>query len=348
MYFDSSGKQLRIGNELGQGGAAVVYAHGLHSDKAVKIFKPEYLKKEKSLAKRLKKLFDLSQQADLYIPIKGQKKSIGSWPQDLVKNRSGKVVGFVMDTVQESVELTQIIGALDTNIAFYKYKNHKNYKLWKNTFIYTPILIKNRVILCYMLALYFDKIYNLKTKDGRPLNLDICNYDIKPQNVLVSLESNAIFPFILDLDNLTLKNSTGIIKPDNPQITPEYSAPEGPIDKYYDYFSLAVIFYQLILCRHPFGVFGGTRFKDGSTPDFMVKKMCFAWGRNRKYLDVNSQNCIFHGNFRFLSSEIQKLFLRAFDSDLSQNRPSPDEWVKALQSYIVVSGDSIKRQFRLS
>lgn len=347
MYFDSKDNPITIGKELGQGGAAIVYAHGLHLNKAVKIFKPEYIKKEKSLANRLQVLYKLSQQADLSILIKGQKKSIGSWPQDLVKNDRGKAIGFIMDTVRDGIDLTQIIFARDAKTAFYKYRNHKNYKVWKNNFLYTPVLIRNRVILCHLLALFFDKIYSLKTKDNRPLELDICNYDIKPQNVLVSLESNLILPFILDLDNLTLKNSTGIIKPDHPQITPEYSAPEGPVDKYYDYFSLAVIFYQLILNCHPFAVYGGTRFTDGTTTDFMIKKMCFAWGRNRKYLNSQSQNCIVHGNFRFLSTEIQKLFIRAFDSDLPHNRPSPSEWVTALESYLSTSGDSIKSLFKV-
>ena len=345
MYFDGSGRPLTLGPELGQGGAAVVYTHGVQSNKAVKVFKPHYLQKERSLSKRLLYLHKLSQQADLSIQMGSQKRSIGSWPQDLVKNRNGEVIGFVMDTFRDGIDLTHIIFARDIKTAFYKYRNHRNYQSWLNKFLYRPDLIKNRVILSYYLATYFEKIYNLKMKDGRPLILDICNYDIKPQNILVSLDSDMIVPFILDLDNLTLKNSTGTLTPDHPQITPEYSAPEGPKDKYYDYFSLAVIFYQLILNCHPFAVYGGTRFTDGTTTDFMVKKMCFAWGRNRKFLTAESQNCVVHGNFRFLPADIQKLFARAFDSDLPQNRPSPSEWAVALRGYLANSGNSINNRF---
>ena len=290
MYFDGSGNPLKLGQELGQGGAAVVHTHGILTNKAVKIFKSHYLQKEKTLSKRLHYLHKLSQQADLSIIMGAQKRSVGSWPQDLVKNRNGEVIGFVMDTVKDGIELTSIINAKDIQKAFYKYRYHKNYKSWLNKFFYRTDLIKNRVVLCYYLSSYFDKIYNLKTKDGRQLILDICNFDIKPQNILVSLEEDMVIPFILDLDNLTLKNNTGILTPDHPQITPEYSAPEGPKDKYYDYFSIAVIFYQLIINCHPFAVYGGTRFTDGTAHDFMIKKMCFAWGRNRKYLNMPSQN----------------------------------------------------------
>jgi DNA-binding helix-hairpin-helix protein with protein kinase domain len=349
MYFDGSGRPLTLGKELGQGAAAIVYSHGMHSGKAVKVFKPHYLQNEKTLAKRLDLLQKLALQANLSIQLGNQIRGVGSWPQEIVKNRNGVAVGFVMDTFRDGISLQEIVDAKDIKKAFYKVsvKDPNNYLKWRNNFFYTTGRIKNRVILCHNLALYFDKIYNLKAKDGRSIALDICNFDIKPKNILVTIDSDHIVPFILDLDNLTLKNNTGIVAPSHPQMTPEYSAPEGPKDKYYDYFSLAVIFYQLIINCHPFAVYGGTRFTDGTTTEFMVKKMCFAWGRNRKFLTPESQNCMVHGNFRFLPTDVQNLFVRAFDSDIPKNRPTPAEWVAALRGYLTKSGAMINSQFKM-
>jgi serine/threonine protein kinase len=181
-------------------------------------------------------------------------------------------------------------------------------------------------------------MYNIKSKQGAPIQLEICNFDIKPLNILVSIEEintkNHVVPFILDLDNLTLKNSSGKFAPTHPQYTPEYMAPEGPIDKYYDYYSIAVIFYQLIFSTHPFSVLGGTRFTDGTTKEFYVKNKCFAWGRNRKFLTMETQNDFRHNNFKQISPGLQKLFIRAFDSDFPSNRPSMAEWKKEFEGFL--------------
>ncbi|MFZ9299715.1 MAG: hypothetical protein ACO23V_01990 [Chitinophagaceae bacterium] len=339
MYSDSRNQPIPLGNELGKGGAATVYLHGRDKTQAVKIFKPEFLKKEITLAKRIEQLNKLSKVAALNINFGNSLKSIGSWPKDLVKDRSGKIVGFTMETVNNGVDLTQIIFARDYSSAFFKYRNKPYYDEWRNFFVYNPGGIKNRFILSYYLSLYFEKIYNLRDNRGNVIDLELCNFDIKPNNILVSIDQisgkSHIVPYILDLDNLTLRNKSGILSPVNPQFTPEYKAPEGPLNKFYDYYSLAVIFYQLIFDIHPFmAIQGGTRFTDGTEMDFFVKNKCFPWGRNRKYLSRITQNDIKHGNFVKLSVELQTLFLRAFDSDSPSLRPSMNEWSKAFLNYL--------------
>jgi serine/threonine protein kinase len=193
-------------------------------------------------------------------------------------------------------------------------------------------------------------MYRLKAKNGAKIELDICNFDIKPHNILASIEKingqNHIVPYILDLDNLTLKNSTHKLSPSSLQITTDYWAPEGPIDKYYDYFSLAVLFYQLIFNTHPFNVLGGSRFSDGNDTVFFIKNKCFPWGRNRKFLCADSQNDFRHGNFSKVSSEIQQLFIRAFDSDLPSQRPSMTEWSAAFLTFLQNSTIQFDKLFR--
>jgi len=353
MYKDSSGSPIPLGNELGKGAAAKVYLHGGDRSKAVKIFKPEYLSKEHTLPTRLRQLHRLSQAAHLEVEYAGRPKSVGSLPRDIVLDRTGAVVGFTMDTVRNGIDLTQVIFARDPKTAFYKYRNKPTYQRWLGTFLYHPDGLRNRFILSYYLSVSFEKLYDLKTREGKPLDLDLCNFDIKPNNIMVSLESlagkNLIIPYILDLDNLTLSNSTGRMSPVHPQFTPEYKAPEGPVDKYFDYYSIAVIFYQLIFDIHPFhGVMGGTRFTDGTEMDFFVRNKCFPWGRNRKFLSQETQQDTRHSNFTKISQELQGLFLRAFDSDMPKTRPAMKEWSNAFVRFLQDPPGPFSKLFRFT
>ena len=338
MYYNSTGISIKLGNSLGKGSAGEVFLHANDKSKAIKIFHPEYLQKEITLVSRIEKFYKLEQFADFNISYGTISRSVGSWPNDIVKDRNGKIVGYMMNTVNNGIGLSEIIFAYDDQKAFHKYKKDSvRYKLWMETFFYDSDHLRNRFILSYSLANSFDKIYNIKSKHGAPIQLDVCNFDIKPLNILVSIENNThknIVPFILDLDNLTLKNSTGKLGPTHAQYTPEYKAPEGPLDKYYDYYSIAVIFYQLIFSTHPFTVTGGTRFTDGISTEFYVKNKCFAWGRNRKFLHEETIKDHRHNNFKQISTGLQKLFTRAFDSDFPSNRPSMAEWKKEFELFI--------------
>jgi serine/threonine protein kinase len=338
MYFNSNGISIKLGNSLGKGSAGEVFLHANDRSKAIKLFHPEYLQKEITLVSRIEKFYKLEQIADFNINYGSISRSVGTWPNDIVKDRNGKIVGYIMNTVNNGIDLSQIIFAYDDQKAFYKYKKDRSkYELWKSTFFYNSENIRNRFILSYSLANSFDKIYNIKSKQGSPIQLDVCNFDIKPLNILVSIENNTnnIVPFILDLDNLTLINNSGKLGPKHPQYTPDYMAPEGPQDKYYDYYSIAVIFYQLIFSTHPFTVKGGTRFTDGISTEFYVKNKCFAWGRNRKFLHEETLNDFRHNNFNQIPEGLKKLFIRAFDSDFPSNRPSMAEWKKEFEVFLL-------------
>jgi len=351
MYINSQGRTISLGDELGKGGAANVFRMANNKNVAVKIFRPEYLNKERSLGKRLEQLYKLSQAADLSIRYGQEARSVGSWPTDIVKDKRGVVVGFTMDTVHNGIDLTHVIFARDENSAFYKFRNKPYYDQWKDFFLYSPSTLKNRFILCYYLAFSFGRIYHLKDRTGQEIDLELCNFDVKPNNILVSLDEvqgqKHIIPYILDLDNLTLKNNTGILAPSHPQFTPEYMSPEaitlmkkgstgnqhGPnhlvskLDKHYDYYSIAVIFYQILLNTHPFeGVLGKTRFTDGTNRDFYIENRCFPWGKNGKFLQISSP---YHYNFEKFTNELQQLFIRALDADIPSKRPSMGEWSNA-------------------
>lgn len=354
LYKNSKGQVLELGKELGKGGAATVYLHRSDISKALKIFKPEVLKKEANLAKRIEKLNQLGSIANIDMLFGNQRKTIGAWPKDTVLDSSGKLVGYVMDTVHGGIDLSHLVMARDEKAAFYKYRNKPDYNTWVNNFVYRPQCLRNRFILSYYLAVYFEKIYNLREKSGKLIDIEICNYDIKPQNILVSLEKTGsdlhIIPYILDLDNITLKSKTSTLSPTSIQTTPEYFATEGPKDKYYDYYSIAVIFHQLILDLHPYMFINpnGTRFREGTEFRFFRDQKCYPWGRNRKFLDPDLQNNYKWGNFTKLSADLQQLFIRAFDSDFPNQRPSMQEWTKALSDFILNNKTPFDKLFTFS
>ena len=164
MYTNSKGQIIQLGNELGKGGAANVYFHATDKSKAVKIFKPDFLAKEFTIGKRLEQLNKLSNIAQLKIKFGQNQKSIGAWPKDIVKDKNGRIVGYIMDTASNAIDLSHVVMARNTS-AFYKLKNKPQYNLWFSHFLYHPNGIKNRFVLSYYIALFFDKIYNLKTDD---------------------------------------------------------------------------------------------------------------------------------------------------------------------------------------
>ena len=109
MYKTSSGQSLKLGKELGKGGAANVYIHGTDKSKAIKIFKPQILQKEINLAKRIEKLNQLSQIADIEIPFGGAKKTIGAWPKDIVLDASdGLMASFGLGGIPPKIVLLGI------------------------------------------------------------------------------------------------------------------------------------------------------------------------------------------------------------------------------------------------
>ena len=351
QYFNSRGRRVELGKQLGKGAAATVFFDQSDRGTAIKIFKPEFLIREHTLSLRLDKLYKLSQVSDLEIRFGNLRKSVGSMPKDVVQDSKGRIVGYMMDTVDNGINMEEIVFARNPGTAFYKHRSKPNYDLWQATFIYQPGTLRNRFILCYYLAHGFDRMYSIRTKNGQKLDVEICNFDIKPKNVLVSIEKISgnpnIIPFILDLDNVTISNVTGKLAPIHPQYTPEYRAPEGPVDHFYDFYSIAVMFYQLLFDIHPFNVLGGTRFTDGTEMEFFVRNKCFAWGRNRKFLSDQTHNDPRHNNFQRIPAGMQRLFTRAFDSDLPSQRPTMKEWMSEFEGLLQDRSVDLKRIFTI-
>ena len=340
-YFDQDGKRIILGDQLGKGASATIYRDKKNSNRAIKIYNPAHLAKEPSLKKRLLKLKELSEKGDFEISLGGKKRCVGAFPKGLVQDENKQLRGFTMDSFDNGVDLTQIIYAKDPKTAFYKYsvkgsayQSQDHYNNWIDSFLYSRKGLRNRFVLSYTLAQFFAKFYEIKEKSSlRRFDLECTNFDLKPENVLVRLEhdnitgSRLIVPFILDLDNLTLRNNLNTLGPASPNITPEYMAPEGPTSRYYDNFSLGVILYQVLVGIHPFeGIAGVSRFRDGTERNYFMKNRCFPGGKNGPFLSCASE----HQRFEKMPEILKKLFRRALDAQEPSARPTPREWQMAL------------------
>ena len=354
-YFNSIGKKVLLGKEIGKGAAAKVFADSTNPNIAIKLFHDEILIKEKNLIHRLQKLFELTKIVDFTLKIGPHAKSLGSFPGELVFNSSKQLVGYQMELIQNGINLSEIVEGRNPSTAFQSIKIKKKdpqlYNQFIKHFLYDPnSTIYNRFVLCRNLALAFSKMYPPIAKTGNLIDLKIFNFDIKTQNIIVYMVpvagKFAIVPYILDLDNVTLKTKTQILSPVSPQFTPHYKAPGLPTDEYYDYFSVAVILYQLIFDTHPFTVRGETRFRDGDTAEYYINNHCFAWGKNRKFLSDGTKNDWRHNNFNKVSPEIQNLFIRAFDSQIPNQRPTPLEWFEELRKFLINNQGKMHNMFQ--
>ena len=356
-YLDDDGKTINLGGQIGKGASATIFRDKRNSNRAIKIYNPAYLSKHPNLRRRLLKLVELSAQADFEILLGGKMRSIGAFPKGLVTDEDKNLVGFIMDSFN-GINLTEIIYAKNATTAFYKYsvkgnayQGQDHYNGWMDSFLYSNQGLRNRFILAYSLAQCCSKLVEVRVKSSRRrFDLQCLNFDLKPCNILVRFENDRtsgkklVIPFLLDLDNITLKTNLGTLGPSSPNVTPEYFAPEGPTSIYYDYYSLAIIFYQLFIGIHPFeGVQGDSRFRDGTERSFFMQNRCFPGGQNRKYLRCSQE----HQRFEKLPKNIRALFCRALDAQNLSDRPSPREWQTNLQDVLTDKAVDFTAMFNL-
>lgn len=356
-YLDQDGKKILLGGQLGRGASATIFKDQRNSNRAIKIYNPAHLEKEPKLQKCLLKLMELSAQADFEIPLGGKMRSIGAFPRGLVTDEDKNLVGFIMDSF-DGVNLTEIIYAKNATTAFYKYsvkgnayQSQDHYNGWLDSFLYSNQGLRNRFILVYTLAQCYCKLNEIRAKSScRRFELECLNFDCKPDNVLVRLENDQksgkklIIPFLLDLDNITLKTNLGSLGPSSPNVTPEYMAPEGPTSVYFDYYSIAIIFYQILIGIHPFeGIQGDSRFRDGTERSFFMKNRCFPGGQNRKYIRCSQE----HQRFDKMPKSLRTLFCRALDAQNLSDRPTPREWQITMEAVLTDQALDFSTMFNL-
>ena len=197
---------------------------------------------------------------------------------------------------------------------------------WHRFDLTKPGSLELRMKVCFNLAVAIHHIHT----EGRYVLADM-----KPENVMIS--PNGLIS-IVDTDSVEVVED-GVMLYQPPVATPEFTPPEfyggvkpgeQLIEPSWDYFSMAIIFYKLLLGIHPFSANNHKPpYQQYSTLAEMIEHGLFAHGSKRPYMGIIPPP---HNAFNALPAEIKSLFMRCFEEGHSiyHLRPSAEEWCKAL------------------
>jgi len=236
------------------------------------------------------------------------------WPTDLVYDyHSGEFLGFVMHLAFKHSELLYEL----CNPTLRK----KMTSSWRKKYDRKEITgIMSRLKLCVNISSGINIVHQTNK---------YVFIDFKPQNVLVTHTGRIS---LIDLDSLQINGKF------KAQVaTPEYIPPEGIklspsknfIEKSWDNFSIAVVFYQILFGLHPYAVTPKPSYSKETTLDSHIKNKLFPFGENAKFVEKKS---VLHDKFKILPLKFQQLFLRSFDLGHATPsiRPSASEWGQAI------------------
>ncbi|BBL76142.1 protein kinase domain-containing protein [Methylomagnum ishizawai] len=164
--------------------------------------------------------------------------------------------------------------------------------------------------------------------------------DMKPQNILFTHDAKIA---IVDLDSIQIMDNQNILF--RAQVaTPEYTPPEATtlkpdrdrIPESWDRFSMAVIFYQLLLGLHPYSASFKGDYMDVTTPTQAIQQGLFVHGRKRHDLHALPSP---HLDFDHLDPALKDLFMRAFDKGFRRLRlrPSAKDWGETIYGLLMAT-----------
>lgn len=239
-----------------------------------------------------------------------------SWPYDTLVDGSGEIRGFVMPIASaDSVDFSHLTalnwpgssaGALEA-----KLQRH------------TSEGMRRRLLVGCNLAAAVKAAHEA----GCVL------VDLKPQNILVGTGGQVT---MVDLDSVQVRDR-GTLYP-GPLGSPEYMPPESyrmnfdkppQIRPDWDYFSLAVIYYELLLGIHPYAGTAKPSVLGCETMEDSIRLRLYANGINRGDLEVIPPP---HAFLAQLPGELPELFRKAFDSTKTSDRPTAEQWGIALHA----------------
>ena len=240
------------------------------------------------------------------------------WPvKSLHENK--RFVGFIMNKVERSIKLNDLC----LPCTYTDKGDWKKFCRDKNN------AIELRLKLCANIARAVNNIHST----GKYVIVDL-----KPDNILVSSEGAVS---IIDFDSIQISENNKVLFPAL-ALTPDYIPREyyennwsfsfnSFIRPSWDYFSMAVIFYQILFGIHPYIGTANGRYENCETPDQMIKEGLFPYGTKAKWLIKIPPP---HRNFKNFPIEVVKeLFKRSFDEKAS-NRPDANTWYNELKKEI--------------
>ena len=246
-----------------------------------------------------------------------------AWPVETIySNTDGGFVGFLMPTAFPESKKLVILTALKLK------KRHKTewHKFDKELDKKYALIARMKVINNIAIPIYHlhqTKKYVLK--------------DFKPDNVLVTPTGQIT---IVDMDSIQICDNGRLLFPGT-VATENYIPPEYynngvgrdttiPLDKSWDLFALAVVFYQLLFGLSPYAVIPKSDTEDSNTIPYAISHNLFPFGKNRSSIEGIPEP---HENFKIIPTSLQELFIRAF-GNRAMERPQAEEWIRTIKSII--------------
>lgn len=236
------------------------------------------------------------------------------WPLKLLFKQQ-KFIGFIMP-----------LAFTDSTLLYDLTKPSLPQKLapiWNTKFeLSTPTGIFARLKLCNNIAGSIYRIHQLQK---------YVLVDLKPSNILVTHDGKIS---VIDCDSFQIYNKDQVIFAAK-VATPNYMPPEGfqqnlsskIIPQSWDYFSLAIIFYEILFGLHPYAATFKGIYQNKTAIEDQIQSQLFVHGSNKKHIQIMPP---LHNNFKQFPSPIKDLFFRALESQTYpfQQRPSTEEWAK--------------------
>jgi formylglycine-generating enzyme required for sulfatase activity len=229
-----------------------------------------------------------------------------AWPQKLLRDKEGRVVGFIMPKVSADRQLVVAISS-------------KQRREWAPDFLWDSL-----VLVARNTATAFEQIHAKGYVIG----------DIKAENILVDGEARVT---LVDNDSFQVVESSGVVHY-CPVCTQGFLAPElfgcdlkaTVRTASHDAFGLGVLMYKLLMCgAHPFvGLWQGDGEEPTTSDDECVQ---MGWYVHRRSSPMAPRPTV--PPLEALPAEVQTLFFRCFDQGRSDPsaRPSAREWRQALE-----------------
>jgi len=236
------------------------------------------------------------------------------WIEQALYNEKSEFVGFIMP--RATGEKLEILCAprLPKRLG----------QEWQQLQLGTEKALRLRLKVCYNIALAVQQIH----ASGRYVLVDL-----KPDNVMI--QSNGLISLV-DTDSVEIVEN-GQMLFSATVATPDYTPPEyysqnmevgkTPIEESWDRFSLAVIFYRIMLGIHPYAASCAPPYDNLAALADKIKYGFFVHDAGKQgYFSVIPPP---HLEFRKLDEEIQLLFIKTFDEghETPQSRATPNDWL---------------------
>lgn len=289
-----NGKALKLDttNKLGKGGEGTVYRilspAAYAKTHCIKIYNDA--NKALQLERKIKYM-------STHIPIAPHFVRL-CWPESAVMYR-GKFVGYLMPLAFEESRSVLELKSLD-------FKRRKQLpQSFKTKFDRETVDgLEARLKLSVNIAAAYQTIHQTDK---------FTVVDMKPDNILATIDAKVS---IVDCDSFQVIENGKVLFPAS-VFTPEYAPPHTkstPKDIYWDFFSFAVMIYELIFGLHPYTATAKYPYEHATDISSKINEGLFVYGSKQKYLETIQKDNP-HQKFKRFPVSIQRLFAQSFDQN---------------------------------